>query len=213
MTTALSEHEAKQRLAHYGLVVARERLVDTPSEAVEAAEQLGYPVVVKLCGAAILHKTELDAVRLGLGDPAAVQRAGEDLLAAAPAGAAVQLLVAEQVAGKRELIAGVTADPGFGLTLMVGIGGILAEAVADVAFCLLPATREELLGMLDDLATQRILGQFRGEPPVDRAAVADALVALAECALADPSIDSIDVNPLIISDGRPVAVDALVVLA
>lgn len=212
-SAALSEHESKQLLAKHGLRVAAERLVPDPAAAAAAADELGYPVVVKLCGRAILHKTELDAVRLGLTDAAGVTAAGAELLAAAPSGAAVELLVAEQVRGRRELIAGVTRDPAFGLTLMLGVGGILAEAVADVTFRLLPASRADLAGMLDDLVLQRLLGPFRSEPPVDRDAVTDALVAIAACAVTEAGIDAIDVNPLIISDGRPVAVDALVVLA
>ena len=93
---------------------------------------------------------------------------------------------------------------------MVGLGGILAEAVADVSIRLVPIDRTDAAQMISDLATQSLLGEFRGEPAVDREAVIDVLMALSGAAVADPELISIDVNPLIIVDGRPVAVDALV---
>jgi hypothetical protein len=110
----------------------------------------------------------------------------------------------------RELIAGLNDDPQFGMTVMLGVGGILAEAVADVTFRLVPITRVDAEEMVDDLRLQRLLDPFRGEPAVDRGAVADVLVALSEAAQRRPDLASADLNPLLIVDGRPVAVDALV---
>jgi acetyl-CoA synthetase (ADP-forming) len=98
------------------------------------------------------------------------------------------------------------------MTVMVGIGGVLTEALADVAIRLAPIDRHDAIEMLGDLATQSLLGAVRGEPPVDREAVADVLVALSEVARARPDVVSVDLNPLVIADGRPVAVDALVEL-
>jgi acetyl-CoA synthetase (ADP-forming) len=98
------------------------------------------------------------------------------------------------------------------MTVMVGIGGVLTEALADVAIRLAPLDRHDATEMLDDLAAQALLGPVRGEPAVDRAAVADVLVALSEVATARADGVSVDLNPLVISDGRPVAVDALVEL-
>ncbi len=207
---ALSEHDAKQLLTGFGVPVNRERVVSTPTEAIEAADAIGYPVVVKLCGAEILHKTDLGGVRLNLSDADAVRAAATDLMAAAPSG--VDLLVAEQVSGSRELIVGVTHDPQFGPTLMLGVGGIFAELLADVTFRLLPADDTELAAMGDELATSDLLGPFRGEPAVDREVLLGALRGVAACALADDTIDAIDINPMIVgADGTPVAVDALVV--
>jgi acetate---CoA ligase (ADP-forming) subunit beta len=207
---ALSEHESKLLLASHGVAVNRERLVDTADEAVVAAEEIGYPVVLKLCGEALLHKTEVGAVRLGLRSPDAVAAAAVDLTRLATPD--TRLLVAEQLAGNRELIIGVTDDPQFGPTVMLGIGGVLAEAIADVSFRLLPADQNELATMIDDLSAQDLLDPFRGEPAVDRVSLAQTLAAVAACVAADDGIAAIDVNPLIVTDGRPVAVDALVVL-
>jgi acetyl-CoA synthetase (ADP-forming) len=119
------------------------------------------------------------------------------------------------VSGTRELIAGVSHDEQFGPTVLIGIGGVLAEAVADVAIRLVPITEVDAAEMLDQLSTQALLDEFRGEPAVDRSAVVDLLLALSTAAGSmldgtDERIVSIDLNPLIISQGRPIAVDALV---
>lgn len=210
----LSEAESKALLAAHGLPVAGERLVHDPEAAVAASEELGYPVVCKLGGDAIAHKTERGLVRLRLGDAAAVRGAAVELLAAArPEDGEVHVLVAPMVQGNRELIAGLHRDPQFGMTVMLGIGGIFAEALADVAFRRVPITEADAQDMIDSLRTQALLGEFRGEGPVDRGALVQVLLALSAAAEADPRIASADCNPLIVTaDGSPVAVDALVEL-
>jgi acetate---CoA ligase (ADP-forming) subunit beta len=185
--------------------------VATAEEAVAAADGIGYPVVAKLGGDAIAHKTERGLVRLGLGSAEQVRQAAQSLLdAATPEDGEVHVLVAPMLRATRELIAGLNDDAQFGMTVMLGVGGILAEAVADVTFRLVPITRVDAAEMVDDLALQKLLGPFRGEPPVDREAVADVLVALSEAAQRRDDIAAADLNPLLIVDGRPVAVDALV---
>lgn len=207
----LSEAESKSLLAAHGVPVLDERQVPTADEAAAAADAIGYPVVAKLCGAGIAHKTERGLVRLGLRDAEAVRTAAADLLAAAtPDDGAVEVLVAPMVQGSRELIAGLAHDPQFGMTVMLGVGGVLAEAVADVVFRLVPIERVDAEEMLDDLRSQALLGPVRGEPAVDRDQVVDVLVGLSRAAEADPSLVSVDLNPLIVVDGAPVAVDALV---
>ncbi len=187
----------------------------TPEEAAIAAEELGFPVVIKLCGDAIAHKTERGLVRLALADAAAVAVAGTDLLASAtPADGEVALLVAPMVQGRRELIAGLARDPQFGMTVMLGVGGIFAEAVGDVAFRRVPLDATDAEELLDDLATSALLGPFRGEAAVDRSALVGVLLGLAAFATAEPDVVSVDLNPLIITaEGAPVAVDALVEVA
>jgi acetyl-CoA synthetase (ADP-forming) len=210
-TRTLSEPESKRLLAAYGVPFAPERVAADPQGAVEAATEVGFPVVVKLAGDRIAHKTERGLVRLGLGDAAAVIQAATELLGAAtPEDGEVQLLVAPMLRGSRELIAGLHLDPQFGMTVMLGIGGVLAEAVADVALRLVPLTERDALDMIDDLRTQALLGPFRGEPPVDREALAAVVLALGRAADDRAEIVSADLNPLIVVDGRPIAVDALV---
>ena len=210
----LSEAASKQLLAQYGVPVLDERTAADADGAARAAAVVGFPVVVKLCGDAIAHKTERGLVRLGLADPAAVEAAARELLAAArPDDGPVELLVAPMVRGSRELIAGLARDPQFGPCVMFGVGGVLAEAIGDVAFRLVPLGELDTDELLDDLATQKLLGPFRGEPAIDRAAVAATLVGLSRLARDRPDVASVDLNPLIVVDGKPIAVDALVELA
>lgn len=209
----LSEYNSKQLLAGYGVSVPQETLVESPQAAVEAASRIGFPVVVKLCGDRIAHKTERDLVRLELSDAEAVHRAATQLWQRRqPEDGDVGLLVTEMVHGRRELIAGMIHDPQFGACVLVGLGGILAEAVGDVAFGLAPLEPAEALRMAEALQTRRLLQSFRGEPALDMDALAVALVGLGRLAAERPDIHSVDVNPVIVAGGKPVAVDALVEL-
>ncbi len=209
----LSEAASKALMRAHGVPVVDDREVADAAAAAAAADELGYPVVVKLCGDAIAHKTERGLVRLRLADAGAVAAAGAELLAAAePDDGEVSLLVAPMVTGHRELIAGLVRDRQFGMNVMVGIGGILAEAVGDVVFCPVPVSEVDAEDMIDGLGAQDLLGPFRGEPPVDRERLAAVLTGLSDLAVARPDVVSADLNPLIVVDGRPVAVDALVEL-
>jgi acetyl-CoA synthetase (ADP-forming) len=209
----LSEAESKALLARHGVPVPAEELVTSAGEAGAAAERIGFPVVVKLCGAGIAHKTERGLVKLGLRDAAAVEAAAEELLGAArPEDGDVGLLVGVMVGGVRELIAGYVRDDEFGPCVMLGVGGVLAEAVGDAAFRLAPLAPVDAEDLIDDLRSQALLGPVRGEPAVDRAALAKILLALAAVGEGDDRIRSIDLNPLIVAGAVPTAVDALVEL-
>lgn len=211
--STLSERDSIELVARYGVPVVEERRVPDPERAVTAADDLGYPVVVKLHGDAIAHKTERGLVRLGLPDAASVRAAANELLAAAtPEDGAVDFIVAPMITGARELIAGVHTDAQFGPCVMVGIGGVLTEAVGDVSFRLVPITASDADDMLDELRNQALLGPVRGEPAVDRAAVREVLLALSRLAETERGVAAVDVNPLVVTEGRPVAVDALVEL-
>ena len=211
----LSERDSKALLADHGVPLAPERFVASAEEAGDAADEIGYPVVAKLNGDAIAHKTERGLVRLRLGDRAAVEAAAADLLAAATDDDGdVDVLVAPMVSGNRELIAGVVRDHQFGAMVMLGVGGILAEAVADVVFRPAPLDEATAADMIDDLATQKLLGDFRGESAVDRDQLVGLLVGLGRLADERPDVASVDINPLIVEpSGRLVAVDGLVELA
>ena len=201
-------------LARYGIPTNREILVPDGAGAARAAEEIGFPVVLKLCGEAILHKTERDLVRLGLADPAAVRAAaGELLRLRRPEDGDVQLLVAEQVRGRRELVAGMVRDPAFGPCVMLGLGGILAEGLGDVVFATAPLSTSEGRRMIAQLRTHRLfLEPFRGEPALDVEALVRILLGLARLALERDDVLSVDVNPLVVRGALPIAVDALVIL-
>ena len=210
--STLSEAASKDLLAGFGVPFAAERRAADAAGAVAAAEELGFPVVVKLSGDGIAHKTERGLVVLGLGDGPAVAAAADGLLAQVrPEDGSVELLVAEQVTGSRELIVGLVRDPQFGACVAVGLGGILTEALRDVVFAATPLGRAEAECLVDGLAAAHVLTEsFRGEPALERSALAEILLALSRLAEERPDVASVDLNPLILRQGCPVAVDALV---
>lgn len=211
MTSTLSEAQSKEFLAPFGVPFLPEALVRTPEEAGAAASAMGFPVVAKLCGDTIAHKTERGLVRLGLRTEQDVVSAATSLLdAATPSDGEVTVLIAPMVTATREFIAGMVRDPQFGPTVLLGVGGVLAEAVSDVVVRLVPITSVDAFEMIDSLRTGALLDAFRGEPAVDRQELAAVILALSDAAVASPQVVSIDINPLMISKGRPVAVDALV---
>ena len=213
MSYTLSEHESKQVLRSAGIPVPEDALVETADEAVGAAEHLGYPVALKLCGRKIAHKTERGLVKLGLGDASAVREAAEALLGArSKDDGDAKLLVCKMVGGRRELIAGLVRDPQFGPCVMLGVGGIFAEVVGDVAFAVAPLAESDAEDLIGALRYPKLLEAFRGEPAVDRRKLVNVLEALGRLGAERPDIRSIDVNPLIVSGDTPVVIDALVEL-
>jgi acetyl-CoA synthetase (ADP-forming) len=211
----LAEADSKALVGRYGVPVPREAVAASPDEAAAAADSIGYPVAVKLHGAAIAHKTERGLVRLGVSSPAGVVAAAAALLAAAgPEDGEVGVLVSEMIGGSRELIAGALHDPQFGPCVMLGVGGVLAEAVGGVVFRLAPLSDADASELIDDFAPAALLGPVRGAPAVDRAALARVVVGLGLLITSEPGARAVDCNPLIVgADGVPVAVDALVELS
>ena len=211
----LSEHDSKLALAQHGARVSREEVVADPASAVRAAASIGFPVVVKLVGERLAHKSERGLVKLGLRDAASVESAATELLAKKqPGDGEVSLLVAEQVGGSRELIVGMVRDPAFGVVVVIGAGGVTAEALGDTQMRLAPLTRNDLDDMLDSLATKAVYGEFRNQRPVNRDALWKIVDAVARVGADRADVVSIDVNPVIVTaDGEPVVVDALVELA
>ncbi len=206
--TALTEHAAKQFLAGYGIPIPREALAPHPDAAADAAVRLGFPVAVKVSGVRLQHKTEVGGIALNLRSAEEV-RSESRRLAAIPG--CDGLLVAEMVRGDRELACGLTRDPQFGPCVMIGLGGILTEALSDAVFRVAPLTPLDAQEMLQEIRAATLLGPFRGQAPVNRAALVTILVALGEIGLRHPEICAIDLNPVKIRpDGAPVAVDALV---
>jgi acetyl-CoA synthetase (ADP-forming) len=211
MTHTLSEHESKQLLADAGIPIPEQRLVSSADEAVNAAEALGYPVALKLCGRGIAHKTERNLVRLDVGSAEAVRdQAGQLLAERRPEESDAGVLVQAMVSGRRELIAGLLRDAQFGPCVMFGLGGVFAELVKDVAFAVAPLEPHDAEDLINALRHREILDAFRGEPEADRAKLAHILEALGRIGEARPDVLSIDVNPLILSGSEPVVVDALV---
>jgi len=211
MTKTLSEAESKALLSRYGVKFLPEALVVSPAEAIAFAQEFAAPMALKLCGSNIAHKSERGLVRLGVVGPEAISRSCQELLEAArDEDNATGVLVAPMATGLREFIAGISVDPVFGPTVVFGLGGVLAEAIADVTVRLAPLRRHDAIDMLQSLRSQSLFGPFRGEPAVDINALADLLCALSIAASEINGLVSIDLNPVMVVEGVPIALDALV---
>ena len=208
--STLSEFESKRLLAAYGIPVTREVLVASREDLLAAVRAIGFPVVLKGSTAEVSHKTEKGLVKVDIRTEEEAEAAFEALMAAAPRGS--EVLVQEMVGGKRELMAGLTRDPQFGPCVMFGLGGIFTEILHDVSFRVAPLTRADALGMMAEIRGHKILDAIRGMEPVDRQALADILMNLGKMGLEHENVKEVDINPLIVRDGIPVAVDSLVVV-
>jgi acyl-CoA synthetase (NDP forming) len=194
----LSEPEAAELLAAYGVPQPRETLAATAEAAVMAARRLGYPVVLKACSPDLLHKSDAGGVRLGLGDDRAVGAAFEELrsLVAARRGRWLGGLVQEQVAADLELIVGARFDAAFGPVVLVGFGGTLAEMLEDRVVRLAPVDPGTARRMLAELRGARLLTGYRGRPPADLEALAELIVQASRLASETP-IEELDLNPVL----------------
>ena len=203
----LSEREAKAVLAGYGIAGVPERQAKNADEAVKAAAELGYPVVLKADGD-IAHKTEAGAVKLDLRDAAALRAA-----CGAMTGAKDGFLVQSMLKGGVELVVGIKRDPQVGPVLLVGLGGVLVEIMRDTVLALAPVGKAEARRMLESLKGFKLLQGYRGSPPADLDAVCDAIARISEFAadFAD-LVEEIDVNPLLARPDGAIALDALIVL-
>jgi len=207
----MDEWSAKRLLRDYGIEIPAGEVARSSEEAAAAFARLGPPVVMKALGTAIQHKSDAGLVLLDLRDESGV-RAAYGLLETRAGGAMDAVLVERMVAGDRELMVGMERDPSFGPVIAFGVGGVYTEAFADVALALAPIDAAETDALIAGIRAGKLLGAFRGRPPVDRSALVAAVQAVGRIALDHPEIAEIDVNPLLIAGGRPVAVDALMIV-
>ncbi len=212
-TGVLAEPLARRLLAEYGVVGPAEQLTHSVDEAAAAAEAIGFPVVVKVESADIPHKTEVGGVKLGVSSPDEVREAFA-LVSGCAQGARVDgVLIARQVFPVAELIVGVKQDDHFGPVVLVGLGGIFAEAIDDVSIRLPPIDDETAQGTLSELRVVEVLRGARGRPAADLAAVSRVLIALGDLALdLGRRLAELDVNPLFAMPDGALAGDVLVVL-
>lgn len=214
----VNEIEAKALLAEAGIGIVREILAKTPEAAAEAAQEIGFPIVLKIASPDILHKSDIGGVALNLRSVEEVRSAGARILELAsekaPDARIDGLVVAEQAAPGLEAILGVTQDPAFGPVVMFGLGGVLVEALGDVSFRVAPFGPAEARRMIDEIHGRKLLDAFRGAPERDIDALADALARLsAFAAHHGAALETIDVNPLIIgpSGQGAVAADGVII--
>ncbi len=209
--TTLSEFESKQVLAACGIPVTREQLVAHAGEVAETVGRIGFPLVMKGCTAQITHKTENGLIRLDIRNEDEARRAFDEIMAGLQ-GTDGAVLVQQMIKGQRELVAGLIRDPQFGPCVMFGLGGIFTEILEDTSFRVAPLEKRDALEMMQEIKARKILEAVRGLPAADTDMLADILIALGRLGVENEAVREIDINPLIISEGKPVAVDALIVL-
>jgi len=212
---ALNEIESKTLIRAYGIPTPQEIAVQSPDEAVRAAQKIGYPVALKAVSAKLLHKSDAGAVELGLADDRDLLAAYERIVANVQRGDVGQLdamLVCQQVSGGVELVLGLHRDPEMGLVVMAGAGGVLLELTKDVAFAAPPLNRAKARAMIERTNVARLLRGYRSAQALDDDTVVDALISLGRIAedLVD-TVQSIDVNPFVALPRGGCALDALVV--
>jgi len=196
----------------YGIPVAPWAVADDPEGAAEAADGLGYPVVLKALSARVLHKSDVGGVVLGLNDGAAVRREAEAMrarvLSQVPDATDLRFLVQRMVSGGVEVILGGKQDPSFGPVVMFGLGGVFVEVFGDVAFRVAPLTRADAEEMIAEVRGRALLEGARGRPPADREALIGAILAFSRLLVKNPDIAEIEINPLLALPEGVVAVDA-----
>jgi acetyltransferase len=198
-----------------GLRYNRSATADDDEGAARAAAEIGFPVVIKLISPDVVHKSDAGGVVLDVADVAAARAAcasiRERVEAHQPGARITGFTIEEQVRGT-EVIVGMSRDPDFGPMLMVGMGGVFVEVYKDVAFRLVPLGRRDALDMIGEIRAQPLLDGARGRPRLDRAELAEILLRVSALVEAAPEIEELDLNPLVITDGGLVAIDARVVV-
>ena len=215
-TCKIAEAEAKALMAKTGIPVPAEDVVAGPEQAAEAAERMGFPIVLKIVSADIPHKSEAGGVALNLADADAVKAAASLMLATVkerePTAKIDGLLVAPMIGDGVDLIVGTQRDPVMGPVVMVGLGGIYTEILKDVAVSLAPITPKRALGLIESLRGAALLKGVRGQEPVDLNAIADVVSRLSVLATQNvKGIESIEINPLRAMPNGVIALDALII--
>ena len=217
--TLLTEVESKELLGAAGIPVTAARLARTASAAVEAAEEIGYPVVLKVVSSdvSLTHKSDVGGVELNLEKASEVRAAFRRIKAAAKAAApkakVAGVSVQSMAAPGTEVIVGMTADPQFGPVMMFGLGGIMVEVLKDVAFRIVPLEPRDARGIVREIRGYPVLEGVRGRAGVDIAALERLILQVSAFAEAHPEVAEIDLNPVFAYPDGAIAVDARVVLA
>jgi len=205
----LDEHEAKKWLQALDLKVVKEVIVKDTDEAIRVAKEIVYPVVLKGRVEGQIHKTEAGLVKLNLWTDDQLKSAYQEMLSLKSK--PQSFLIQPMLKGDLELIIGVIRDPQFGPAVMLGLGGIWTEVYRDVVFRLVPLNQQEVFKMVSELKGSDLFRGYRGSKPVNMEALAEWLIRLGWLAMTFDKIEEMDVNPLLIVDGEPVAVDATII--
>ncbi len=207
----LSEYEAKQVLAAYGIPITKEVLAKDRDDLEKGLKKIGFPLVMKGCSADIAHKTEKGLIHVDIRTATEAKKAFRDIIAGME-GFEGGVLMQEMIKGRRELVMGMTRDPQFGPCVMFGLGGIFTEILRDVAFRRAPLEVRDAKEMMQEIKGHKILDAVRGMEAADQKLLADMLISVGRIGLDFDSVMEIDLNPVILSGSKPVVVDALIVL-
>jgi acetyltransferase len=214
----LIENEAREILKSYGFRLPKSHIARTTRGAVQAASEIGYPVVMKIASPDVLHKSDMGGVRVGLKNEAMVEEAFFDITSniqvRQPEASILGVMIQEMIPQGREVILGITRDMQFGPMIMFGLGGIYVEVLKDVAFRIAPLSIESADAMIRDIRSFPLLRGVRGEAPADIEGIRDALLRLSQMATDLPEIIEADINPLLVCpEGQgAVAVDARITI-
>lgn len=217
---SIGDAEAREILKAYGLDIPHSEIAESPSDAVEIANKVGYPVVLKIASPDILHKTDIGGVKVGLENDEQLRDAFELMVYRAkrylPEARIWGCLVQEMVpSGNLEVLVGMNRDPQFGPLVTFGLGGIYVETLKDVTFRIAPFSKTEAEAMLDEIRSKALLDGVRGRPAVDKTAIVDTLLRIGQLVQDFPEILELDINPLIVfAKGQgAIAIDMRLVLA
>jgi acyl-CoA synthetase (NDP forming) len=214
--TALTEFESKAILKEAGIKTTEIVLAKTKKKAVDSAAELGFPVVLKIVSPDILHKTDIGGVNLNLNSKSDVEKAYDEIIAAAKKhnpkakidGVSVQPMARQGI----EVIIGMSKDPQFGPVLMFGLGGILVEVLKDVSFRIVPLTKRDAREMIKEIKGYPLLQGYRGQEPADVKKLEDLLLKVSEFVEKQPEIKELDINPLFAYRDGALAIDARIIL-
>ena len=212
----LLEPEAKAVCMEYGIPVTKFRVAKTVDEAVKFAEEMGYPVVLKIVSPDVIHKFDVGGVVLNLQSREEVQKAFNQILESikrhVPNAKILGITVQEMVSPSTEVVVGAVKDPQFGPALMFGLGGIFVEVLKDVTFRIAPIDEMEAREMITEIKAYPILKGYRGLPSVDIEAIVQILVTTSRLVMRYPEIKELDLNPVVVHEKGAKTVDARIIL-
>ncbi|MCX6649356.1 MAG: acetate--CoA ligase family protein [Candidatus Bathyarchaeota archaeon] len=212
----LYEHEAKMLCSLYGVPITKIEVTKTEDAAVAAAKKIGFPIVLKIVSAQVLHKSDAGGVVIGVTDEKGIREGYQKIISNikknVPTAVIDGILVQEMAPKGTEIIIGSTVDPTFGPTIMFGLGGIFVEILKDVSFRLAPITKDDAWEMLDEIKAKKMLDGPRGTAKADKETIVATLLSVSKMLMECPEIKELDMNPILVYEKGARAVDARVIL-
>ncbi|MCW3980751.1 MAG: acetate--CoA ligase family protein [Candidatus Bathyarchaeota archaeon] len=212
----LMEHEAKEVCQEYNISVTKFKLARSIEEAVKLAEEIGYPVVLKIVSPSVIHKSEVGGVLLDLNTSIEVENGYRTILANVkklrPNSQIEGILVQEMAPSSVEVIVGAIKDDQFGQSIMFGLGGIFVEVLDDVVFRIAPVTKQEAESMITEIKAYKVLKGYRNQPPSDIEAIAEIISNTSKLVTDYEDINELDLNPIMVYEKGAKTVDARIIL-